>query len=125
MADTFSVEEYDVYRSLKAGTPLKFSEVYPVIYRSALRQIGTPYDFKFNFENYNDLSCTEYVQSCIKALAPFHGITATEKHYFGLFKKTIIEPDAFLRDCLDVVWQSDSPDLKRVIHQPCASATVA
>ena len=114
MEDTFSVEEYDLYRELRTGRSVSFTEAYPVIYKTALKQVGKPYDFKFNFDNYNDLSCTEYVQSCIKSLAPFHGITATEKHYFGLFKKTVIEPDAFFKDCFELVWKSQSADLSRV-----------
>ena len=114
MAETFSIEEYNLYRDLKAGISLSFAEVYPVIYRAALKQVGKPYDFKFNFDNYNDLSCTEYVQSCIKSLAPFHGIAATEKHYFGLLKKSVIEPDAFFRDCFELVWQSQSTNLKKM-----------
>lgn len=114
MEENFSVGEYNLFRDLKEGKAINFSEAYPIIYQTALAQIGTPYDFKFNFENYNDLSCTEYVQSCIKSLAPFHGVDAVEKHYFGLFRKSVIEPDAFFKECFDVVWKSESTELERV-----------
>ena len=114
MQETFSIEEYDLYRELQRGNSLHFDDIYPIIYRTALQQVGKPYDFKFNFENYNDLSCTEYVQSCIKSLAPFHGIAAVEKPYFGFFKKSIIEPDAFFRDCFQLVWRSQSVDLNKI-----------
>ncbi|MEZ5535614.1 MAG: YiiX/YebB-like N1pC/P60 family cysteine hydrolase [Thiolinea sp.] len=114
MEKVFTVEEYHLFRDLKAGKTVHFGDIWPLIYRIALKQIGKPYDFKFNFENYNDLSCTEYVQSCIKSLAPYHGIVALEQHYFGLLKKSVIEPDAFVKPCFEAVWQSRSVDLGRV-----------
>jgi hypothetical protein len=114
MEKLFTVDEYNLFRDLKAGKSVRFAEVYPLIYQVALKQIGKPYDFKFNFENYNDLSCTEYVQSCIKSLAPYHGIAALEQHYFGLLKKSVIEPDAFVKSCFETVWHSRSTDLSKV-----------
>ena len=69
----FSIEEYNLFRDLRDGKTFSFDEVWPLVRRVAFSHIGKPYDFKFNFDNYNDLSCTEYVQSCIKSLAPFHG----------------------------------------------------
>lgn len=110
----FSVEEYNLFRDLKEGKTIRFEDFFPMVYKTALKQIGKPYDYKFNFEDYNDLSCTEYVQSCIKATTPYHGIEATEKHYFGLFKKSVIEPDAFLKNCFETVWKSRSTDLSKV-----------
>ncbi|PWQ93637.1 YiiX/YebB-like N1pC/P60 family cysteine hydrolase [Leucothrix arctica] len=114
MEKLFSVKEYNLFRDLKAGKTIRFEDIFPMIYETALKQVGKPYDYKFNFDNYNDLSCTEYVQSCIKAMAPYHGIEAIEKHYFGLLKKSIIEPDAFYKDCFDMVWKSRSTDLTKV-----------
>lgn len=114
MDKVFSVAEYNLFRDLKAGKTVRFADVFPLVYETAIKQVGKPYDYKFNFENYNDLSCTEYVQSCIKSMAPYHGIEALEKHYFGLLKKSVIEPDAFVKDCFQVVWQSRSADLSQV-----------
>ncbi|MGB0847897.1 MAG: YiiX/YebB-like N1pC/P60 family cysteine hydrolase [Thiolinea sp.] len=114
MEKLFSVEEYNLFRDLKAGQSLRFEDVFPVIFHTALMQLAKPYDYRFDFENYNDLSCTEYVQSCIKALAPYHGIEAIEQHYFGLLKKRVIEPDAFYRDCFEQVWASKTIDPQRL-----------
>lgn len=113
----FSIEEYNLFRDLRAGKTIDFSAVWPMIRRVAFSHVGKPYDYKFNFDNYNDLSCTEYVQSCIKALAPFHGIEAIEKHYFGIFRKSVIEPDEYYRTCFDVVWRSRSVDLGKVAQR--------
>ncbi len=110
MEKAFSLEEYNLFRDLKAGKTVQFEQVFPLVYKVALQQVGKPYDFKFNFSNYNDLSCTEFVQSCIKSLAPYHGIEAVEQRYFGLFKKSVIEPDAFNTDCFERVWRSRSID---------------
>ena len=114
MEKQFTVNEYNLFRDLKAGKTVRYQDIFPVVYETALKQVGKPYDYKFNFKNYNDLSCTEYVQSCIKAMAPYHGIEAIEKHYFGLLKKSVIEPDAFYKDCFDVIWKSRSADLNKV-----------
>lgn len=114
MDKTFSMDEYSLFRDLKSGKTLEFDHTFPVIFQTALKQLAKPYDYKFDFKNYNDLSCTEYVQSCIKALAPFHGIEAIEQHYFGLLKKSVIEPDAFYRDCFELVWKSETTDLSRI-----------
>lgn len=110
----FSVEEYNLFRDLKAGKAINFQDIYPLIYRTALVQIGKPYDYKFDFDNYNDLSCTEFVQNCFKALTPYHGIGAIERRYFGLLNKSVIEPDAFVRECFEQVWKSQSVDMSKV-----------
>ena len=114
MEKLFTVEEYNLFRDLKAGKTKRYEDIFPMVFETALKQVGKPYDYKFNFENYNDLSCTEYVQSCIKSMAPYHGIEAVEKHYFGLLRKSVIEPDAFIRDCFELAWYSRSADLSQV-----------
>ena len=111
--DNFNSEELSIYNTLAEGKTIRFDETFKTIFKIALRQIGKPYDFQFNFSNYNNLSCTEFVDYCLKSLESFHNLNPTRKTFF-IFAKEIIPPDAFIRSNFDIVWQSKSIDQKKI-----------
>lgn len=106
-ADHFTPEEQTLSDRLGRGEPVLFAEALPAIFSLALGQLGKGYDFSFDFKKHNNLSCTEFVHFCVKSLQAFHGIAPVEKRVL-LFKKAMIEPDAFVQPPLSVVWQSRS-----------------
>ena len=112
-ADKFTPEELKIAAALAQGETLSFAEAFPAIFKVALNQIGKPYDFQFNFSNYNDLSCTEFVYFCTKSLAWYHGLHLAQKRFL-LFAKKVLTPDALVKSNLRLAWQSRSVDNKKI-----------
>jgi len=109
----FTPEESRIVSTLASGDRIPFSEAFETIFKVAHSQIGKPYDFRFLFSNYNNLSCTEFVYFCIKSLEWFHGLSP-KKRRFLILDKEVLEPDAFVESILDLVWQSRSIDQKKI-----------
>lgn len=109
----FTDDELKIFNALAQGDSLRFEAVFQTIFKVAFQQIGKAYDFQFNFSNYNDLSCTEFVDFCIKSLELFHEMRPAKKRYL-LFDKELLAPDAFVQSKLELVWQSKSVDQKRI-----------
>lgn len=103
----FTVEEQELFDALWRGPKIHFARAWPCIFKVALSQIGKSYDFQFNFTNYNNLSCTEFVYYCIKSLEPYHEL-GPERKRFLIFNKTVLTPDAFVASDLHVAWKSPS-----------------
>lgn len=106
-AALFTGDEKNLSDRLARGETVPFADAFPTIFSLALGQLGKGYDFSFNFKSFNNLSCTEFVYFCVKSLQAFHGISPVEKRVL-LFKKAMIEPDAFMGSSLPTVWQSRS-----------------
>jgi hypothetical protein len=111
--NAFNPGEKDLFRKLLAGEKIPFTEALKVILPVALSQIGKKYDFSFDFKNYNNLSCTEFVYYCIKSLESFHGLKPMKKKFF-LYNRTLLLPDDFLKVKFIPVWQSSSINEKRI-----------
>jgi hypothetical protein len=79
----------------------------PIVRQQALSRLGAHYDFGFNFRNFNDMSCTEYVHWCLRALQTSHGIYP-RPHKVLLTNRTMITPDDVMqvRGSLEHVWAS-------------------
>jgi Orthopoxvirus protein of unknown function (DUF830). len=105
--DQFNEKEKEYFNKLNNNEVISYTEVFKTIFELALQQLGKKYDFNFNFKNYNDLSCTEFVYFCIKSLEGFHGLKPKERKVF-MFDKTMIIPDAFMEVNFQKVWQSKS-----------------
>lgn len=103
----FTEKEKEYFNKLNNDGTLLYAEVFKTIFELALQQLGKKYDFSFNFKNFNDLSCTEFVYFCIKSLEGFHGLKPTEKKVF-MFTKAMIIPDALMQVNFQRVWQSKS-----------------
>lgn len=87
-------------------------EAFPVIFRTALAQLGRGYDFDFDFTNYQHLSCSELVFYALKCLAPAVGVVPQRKRV-ALLERTLIPPDAFVTQPLERAYQSPSVDGRR------------
>ena len=94
---------------LGEGEEVAFEGAFEEIREVALAQLGKSYDFSFNFSNFNDQSCSEFVYYCIKSLEWFHGIYPAAARVF-LMKRTVLYPDALVRSPLTVQWKSNSVD---------------
>ncbi|NUO83439.1 hypothetical protein HUU05_25480 [candidate division KSB1 bacterium] len=108
----FIPEEHELVNALRRGEELLFTQTFPVVFKVALAQVGKSYDFQFNFTNYNNLSCTEYVYFCLKALEPYHGLGPAKKRFL-IFNKTVLTPDAFAASVLLEAWKSPSVSSSR------------
>jgi len=109
----FTAAELTLHDRLQNMEKILFSDCFSVLFQLALGQVGKPYDFQFNFKNYNNMSCTEFVYFCIKALELFHQLSPRRKRFL-IFDKTVLTPDAFLVSPLELVWQSRSTDLGKL-----------
>jgi len=106
---TFNEQERELFDSLNTGKTITLAKALTVIFNVALRQVGKKYDFSFDFKNYNNLSCTEFLYFCVKSLEAFHRLKPTEKK-FVFYRKKVVVPDAFLRANLEIEWKSPSVD---------------
>lgn len=76
-----------------------FAEGYSnLILDRAISLLDTPYDFEFDFENFDHFSCIEYVWYCFKCLYPLHRIKVKDFEFFQLIKMPVIVPDVFVRN---------------------------
>ena len=107
----YITEEEEIQRRLEEGEEIHFKDIFPIIYKVALKNLGRPYDFNFDFADFDRLSCTEFVYLCTKCTVPFLNVSPVKKRVFFFFKKTMIQPDIFLSTKLDLTW--GSPKLNR------------
>jgi hypothetical protein len=82
---------------------IKFSDVYNI----ALNDLGLAYDFKFDFQDFNKLSCTELVFDCCKGFIHDYGVEIKTRRVM-LMKKRLITPDDYANSKLEMVWKSQS-----------------
>lgn len=83
---------------------------FPRVFKNALSHLGCDYDFKFDFSDFNKLSCTEFVYVCYQDLLDIYGVKIREEQLLFM-KKQIIAPDDFVKSKLSMVWKSKSiPD---------------
>lgn len=108
----FNAAEHELFQKLWRGDTVRFAETFPAIYQLALSQIGKSYDFQFDFVNYNDLSCTEFVYYCLKALEPFHELGPAKKRFL-IFHREVLTPDAFVAANFIAAWKSPSVNENR------------
>lgn len=75
------------------------------VYNRALMSLGTPYDFRFDFSRYNNLSCTEFVYVCLEDVLTKAGVRLRDRRAPFRKRPTLI-PDDFIDSSLEIVWQS-------------------
>lgn len=123
-AKDFNSEERRIASQLERGEAVDFASVFPVIKRLALSQLGKDYDFRFNFESFDNFSCSELVYYCAKSLC-WHLCLCPADRKVLFVKKSMLEPDAFARcDKLELIWHSKSVD-ERLLAELRPGATAA
>lgn len=94
------------------------NDALPVVRTQALARLGAHYDFGFDFRNFNDMSCTEYVHWCLRALQASHGIAPSSRRVL-VSKQFLIAPDDLVqaKGSLEHLWASSATsqaDLKKL-----------
>ncbi len=74
-------------------------------FRTAVQQLGKPYDFKFDFADLHNLSCTEFVYVCHGNVMKDYGVIVKRRQVLFLRKKMII-PDDFVTRKFQLIWKS-------------------
>lgn len=77
------------------------------IYQTAMKSLGKPYDFKFDFSQFHTLSCTEFVYASDLELMKFYDVKIKPRRVLGI-KKDMLIPDDFIMPKFQVVWKSRS-----------------
>lgn len=111
--ESFTDQERDLFKRLNDDESLSFTDIFPMLFDLALSQVGKKYDFSFDFKNYNNLSCTEFLYFLIKSLESFHCLKPTERKFF-FYQKTVVVPDSFTKDPFHIAWKSRSIDQKKL-----------
>jgi hypothetical protein len=115
--DQFQDAELTIYDRLVSGSEIELSAAIPVIRLIALQNLGREYDFNFNFNSFDRLSCTEFVYFCTKSLSPFINLKPVIKRILFVSKQMII-PDAYLAAGANLIWSSRStkPEIRLQIE---------
>jgi len=103
----FTTEELDVFTRLKEGKGVPREEIIPLIVERAISRIGTPYDFQFDFANFDSLCCSEFSYWCMKCCVNCLGLVPRTKRVLGI-KKSMLEPDTMVHSNMEVAWASRS-----------------
>ena len=103
---SYSDPEWQIHERIARGETVTFNEAFPCIKAAALGKLGARYDFEFEFNRFDRLSCSELVYFATKLLAGFHRVQARNGRVMWFFRRSFIEPDAFVRAPLEVAWKS-------------------
>lgn len=87
---TISKGQYDDFLEYSNSVVLERAE--------AVKKRGTPYDFSFDFNNFETMSCVEYVWYCYKSLYPLHRIKVENFEFFNWIKMRVMIPDVFIKN---------------------------
>lgn len=84
-----------------------FESSFKIVYQKALKNLGKGYDFKFDFSDIGNLSCTELVYVSNQDFLQKYNVDIKErKILFG--KKKLLIPDDFVTKEFDIIFSSKS-----------------
>ena len=109
-----SPREQKIHDDLHEGVRVNFSDVFGCIKDAALGKLGTDYDFDFNFNRFDYLSCSELVYFATKCVGAFLNVDVEDRRVLMFLRRSLIQPDAFASAPLDVVWRSRSLDVQKL-----------
>lgn len=77
------------------------------VFERAVKNLGKAYDFKFDFSNIGNLSCTELVFNCCETIFPLYGVKLKPR-WIMLRKRNVLIPDDFVTNKFELVFKSAS-----------------
>lgn len=98
--------ENDIAQYIAQGKVVEFEKIFKILYRAAIRELSTPYDYDFGVENFYTTGCTEFVYFITKSLCWNYSIEPELARVF-FKKRPVITPDAIVNSDLEEVWKSD------------------
>ena len=111
---SYSGAELGIRDRLAAGEMVSFGEALPFIRAAALGTVGSDYDFSFDCRRVDRFSCAGLAYFVTKSVAAFHRVEPRVQRVAWVFRRSLIEPDAFVRSPLEVVWRSRAVDERRL-----------
>jgi hypothetical protein len=107
--DYMAILRRDPNKETEEGKKVPFSAVF----KESLSYLGLNYDFKFDFSDFHNLSCTELVYVSCKGFIEDYGVNVKSRTVLFM-KKSMITPDDFIKSQLDLVWKSKSISEKQI-----------
>jgi hypothetical protein len=96
--------EKEIAQRLAQGKAFEFNKIFKFLYRNALMQLSTPYDYDFGMEPFHATRCTELIYFITKSIGWNYGIEPQPARI--LFKqRNVILPDAFVDNDLEEIWK--------------------
>lgn len=105
-------------RSPKIEPDINFEDDFKQVYEKAIKNLGKNYDFKFDFNDVGNLSCTEFVYVCNEHFLGKYNVRLKKKKVL-FTKRTLLLPDDFVTKEFEIVFCSKSinPEkLDRIIN---------
>jgi hypothetical protein len=113
----FTAEERVIAQRLEQQTFMPYAEIFPVVFKLALSQLGKAYDFALDFSSFKKMSCTEFVYFCTKSLEWCSNVHPVTESVMGI-KSPGIVPDGFAGSThLSVSFASDSVQSRNVMPE--------
>ncbi|MCH7965162.1 MAG: hypothetical protein IH852_14625 [Bacteroidetes bacterium] len=94
-------------RNTNIESNLDPEESFKTVYEKSLEHLGKNYDFKFDFSDRGNLSCTELVYVCNEDFLPKYQVKIKERNVFFSKRKMLI-PDDFVTKEFEIVFTSKS-----------------
>ncbi len=98
--------EQQIAQYLAQGKVIEFDKIFKILYRVAIRELNTPYDYDFGMERFHATRSTELVYFITKSLCWNYMIEPEPSRIF-LKKRMVITPDIFVDGQLEEVWKSE------------------
>ncbi len=100
-------EELSIYTKLLNKHYVSPDDYNPVVLNEAKTMLKESYDFNFDFQSFQRVSCVSFVWYAYKCLFPVHEVKIRPFYYFIFVKACVIVPDSFLESKgFDVVFSS-------------------
>lgn len=87
-----------------------------VIMKRAVSFEKLEYDSHYDFDNFDKMSCVEYVWYCYKCLFPLHRIRVKDFEFFNLIELPVIIPDVFVKNDYFRYAYCSNPELHNKIN---------
>lgn len=117
ISKVFTAEEREIAERLKNNKSMHLAEIFPVMFKLALSQLGKEYDFGLDFSSFKKMSCTEFVYYCTKSLEWCSGVHPVDEKVFFIVAPGI-SPDGFAGSRgLDVCFESESVVRKDIMKE--------